>query len=117
MLAILDDIFQPVKDQKQEIVARCARIARMGDDDAAIRAIAQLAKIENWVKPEQGPTVTVSLVSLMNPGMQQAATEKNVTQIADDDVLTLLAHEPGAPVRISTGDKDVERVLAERGDE
>jgi uncharacterized protein len=76
-----------------------------------------VAKVENWIKPAPAATVTVSLVSLMNPGMQQAAPEKNVTQIADDDVLTLLAHEPGAPVRISTGDEDVERVLAERGDE
>ena len=110
VMEILDSVMQPPKEQKRAIVERCAYTARFGDDEASIRATAQLAKIQGWIKPDPAANVTVSLVSLMNPTAPQ---EKKVDQIASDDILSILGHEPGEPVRIATGDKSVERALSE----
>lgn len=110
VMEILESVFQPPKELKKAILERSAENAVLGDADVSIRATAQLAKLAGWIKPDAGPNVTVSLVSLMNPNTQQ---EKKVEEIASDDVLSILSHEPGEPVRIATGDKAVERALAE----
>lgn len=107
---ILLSTLEPPKELKKKIMERCAENAILGSEETSIRATAQLAKLAGWIKPDAGPNVTVSLVSLMNPGATQ---EKKVEEIASDDVLSILSHEPGEPVRINTGDKAVERALAE----
>lgn len=110
VMEILESVFQPPKELKKAILERSAENAVLGDADVSIRATAQLAKLAGWIKPDPGANVTVSLVSLMNPNAQG---EKKVEAIASDDVLSILSHEPGEPVRIATGDKAVERALAE----
>lgn len=111
---ILESVMDPPKELKKKIMERCAENAVLGDADVSIRATAQLAKLAGWIKPDPGANVTVSLVSLMNPNAPQ---EKKVDALASDDVLSILSHEPGEPVRINSGDKAIQRALAQSSDE
>lgn len=110
VMEILESVFQPPKELKRAILERSAEMAVLGNDDVSTRATAQLAKLVGWVKSE-GPNVNVqTLVGLMNPTAPQ---EKKAETIASDDVLSILSHEPGEPVRINSGDKAVERSIAQ----
>jgi len=110
--AIMEQAMAPVIEQKSEIIARVAKVARFGDDDAAVRAVGQLGKLEGWIKPDAGATVNVSLYSLFG-----GAAEKNVTAIEqkrqEGDVLAILSHEPGPAKRIDSGDEAVSQAIGD----
>jgi hypothetical protein len=114
---------RPAREQRAEIIARITKIARFGADDAAIRAAVQLAKIEGWVKGDAGNStnVHINLHSLVHGAHAQESIEpeqgeKRVVQIeaskVQNDILTLLAHDPGEPVRVSLGDLQVSDAVA-----
>ncbi len=113
---IVEESMRPAREQRAEIIARITKIARFGADDAAIRAAVQLAKIEGWVKGDSGnnTNVHINLHSLVHGGKENIELpkeEKHVMQLetsrSPNDILTLLAHDPGEPVRVSLGDLQV----------
>lgn len=111
--SIVGDAFRPAKEQKADMVQRMVRIARFGDDDSAVRAFAQLARVEQWIKNEPGASpVSVNLYGLAGINQQPALTEKRVDALEQSaDPLALLSHEPGEPVRITTGDEFIDDAL------
>jgi hypothetical protein len=121
---IVEESMRPARQQRAEIIARITKIARFGSDDAAIRAAVQLAKIEGWVKGDTGNStnVHINLHSLVHAKetVEPQGHEKQVLPLEapqnKNDILTLLAHDPGEPVRVSLGDLQVTQT-AHAGDE
>jgi hypothetical protein len=121
---IVEESMRPAREQRAEIIARITKIARFGADDAAIRAAVQLAKIEGWVKGDTGNStnVHINLHSLVHAkeAVETQSQEKQVLPLEapqnKNDILTLLAHDPGEPVRVSLGDLQVAEMVSS-GDE
>jgi hypothetical protein len=107
---ILERDFTDIQAQRTAILGRAAQIAVAGDDDASIRAAQLLAKISGWVP--DGPTSAphVSLYTIINGDRTTVAVatpdQQKVLEAAvnPNDPLAVLAHEPGEPIRISSGD-------------
>ncbi len=110
VLDILESAFGPPKELKRAVLQHAAQNAVLGNPDVSIRATAQLAKLAGWVKSDPANINVQTLVGLMNPA---AAHEKPVHAAAGDDILSILGHEPGEPVRINSGDTAVERAAAQ----
>jgi hypothetical protein len=77
-----------------------------GDDDNAVRAGTQLAKMAGWNKPDvDAPKpVTVNLYTLIGENQQVSQRVQATVTDTQEDREGFLAHEPGGPVRISCDD-------------
>jgi hypothetical protein len=97
----------------EALVARQNKNALLAKNDGdSTRAFTMLAKIEGKMQPEPVQQV-VHLHTMI--GMHEQTGVKPVKTIEQkEDPLAILGHEPGEPVRISTGDKLVEKILSER---
>lgn len=110
VMKFLENMFAAPRELRKAVVDRTTEISLLGTDGDSVRATGHLAKLMGWVKNDPAQVNVHTLVGLMNPGQAQ---EKQAEVVASDDVLSILSHEPGAPVRINTGDKAVERALSE----
>lgn len=105
--AILERDLREPEEWKRELLSRQVRIALYGDNESAIRAFANLARICGWNK---GPDVVVqhnsaTILALVHKTDGQ---EKIAAHVA---VPGFLEHDPGAPVRIDSDSELVDRAL------
>ncbi len=99
--------------QREDILARLARIALYGEDDASVKAASQVAKLMGW---QTTPDTVIdnrriSLYSIV--GGNSPALRGGPAQEIPPDHTGFLDHEPGEPTRIDSGDPVVDAAFAE----
>lgn len=110
---ILSRTLEDIEGSKPQILARLNQTALYGDDDASVRAASQIAKIAGWNKPDPENTVPIiNLYTLINGQAQPVTTtQKPALAKAQTYESDFLAHEPGQPVRIDSGDDVVSAAI------
>jgi len=95
------DLKKP-EENRQELLERQVKIALYGDDSASVKSFQMLAKVCGWVK---APDV---LVQNNRQTILALVTQKNGQGEIPEETLealpAFLEHEPGAAVRIDSGD-------------
>ena len=91
---------------KQRLLARQVEIAAHGNEDQAIRAFSNIARMMGWTKPgDVNITVnrnsSVSAFQLFGDklgGLEESQSQALPANVAG--ILSILDHEPGAPVKV-----------------
>ena len=103
------DLREP-EQNKQDLIARQVKIALYGEDTVSVRAYQMLAKTCGWVTT---PDVLVqhnrqTILALVT---QKNNRGENPIEALEEALPSFLEHEPGAAVRIDSGDETVASIV------
>jgi hypothetical protein len=116
--AVLSRDMRDAAASREEITRRMRQIALHSSDDAAVRAVAQLSRIDGWVQDGVvQPAPVVNLYQLFGDKFGEGGaltTQRPEIDVTDStDPLELLNHEPAAAgTRIDSGDDAVKAALS-----
>lgn len=101
--AILERDLKEPEQNKHALIERQVKIALYGEDTASVRAFQMLAKTCGWV---QTPDVLVqhNRQTILTLVTQKNNRGENPAEAIVEALPTFLEHEPGAAVRIDSGD-------------